>query len=58
MVLLEVSTKQELLKLTTKIARVLKQGGTLIATVCSKDFYNADWSSVDIFPIKLQILRI
>lgn len=44
-VLMEVSNKQELLKITREIARVLKVDGTFIVILCNKDTYNIDWLS-------------
>ncbi|WP_341758190.1 class I SAM-dependent methyltransferase [Candidatus Tisiphia endosymbiont of Ditula angustiorana] len=44
-VLMEVSSKQELLKITQEVARILKVGGTFITVLCNKDTYNNDWLS-------------
>jgi ubiquinone/menaquinone biosynthesis C-methylase UbiE len=44
-VMLEVSSKQELLKITQEIQRVLKNDGIFIMVVCNKDTYNMDWLS-------------
>lgn len=44
-VLMEISSKQELLNITKEVARVLKTEGVFIAILCNKDTYNTDWLS-------------
>lgn len=46
-VLMEISTKHELLKVLNEIYRVLKYGGIFITIVCNNNTYNNDWVSIN-----------
>lgn len=42
-VLMEISSKEQLVATLSEVARVMKSGATFMAIVCSADFYNDDW---------------
>lgn len=44
---LEVGSKEELVKISKDIKRVLKPDGVFITIVCIEDFYNRDWLSLN-----------
>lgn len=46
-VFMEVSTKEELHKITTEIHRVLKKDGIFIAVLCNEETYNNDWLTLN-----------
>jgi len=46
-VLLEISTKEQILNVLKEISRVLKKGGVFVAIVASENAYNHDWLSIN-----------